>query len=138
RSAHRSQAFERTAAALDRYTGEWLRMRADTCAATHQRGEQSSELLDLRMQCLDGLRTEVRALVTALSERPTETSIAWALPAVSELRPVALCADVAALRQAVPLPVDPARRAALEQLTERVARVEALHRTGRTREALPL
>ena len=50
--ASAADAWDRAARMLDRYTADWLRMYVDTCAATQLRGEQSAEVLDLRMDCL--------------------------------------------------------------------------------------
>ncbi len=58
-----ARAFANTVAALDEWTASWLGARQDACAATRLRGEQSSELLDQRMACLDTLLAEERALV---------------------------------------------------------------------------
>ncbi len=38
---------------LDGYAARWLAMYRDSCEATHVRGEQSTEVLDLRTACLD-------------------------------------------------------------------------------------
>ena len=58
-----ARAFANAAAALDEWTTSWLGARQDACAATRLRGEQSTELLDQRMACLDTLLAEERALV---------------------------------------------------------------------------
>src|SRR6188508_2070861 len=42
-----------TTEALDGYGRDWAAMRVEACRATRVTGEQSAELLDLRMQCLD-------------------------------------------------------------------------------------
>src|SRR5262249_45988664 len=38
---------------LDRYATQWVKTRTDACEATQIRAEQSAQLMDLRMQCLD-------------------------------------------------------------------------------------
>ncbi len=58
-----ARAFATSAAALDEWTASWLHARQDACAATRLRGEQSAEMLDLRMACLDARLAEERALV---------------------------------------------------------------------------
>src|SRR5262249_23660080 len=55
-------AFARTSATLDAYAHDWVAMRTSACEATRLRGEQSEELLDLRMECLDQRGRELRAL----------------------------------------------------------------------------
>ena len=42
-------------------------MYLQTCEATHVRGEQSAEVLDLRMSCLNDNLDQVRALTNALA-----------------------------------------------------------------------
>lgn len=62
-------AFARAAHTLDGYAGGWIDMHTSACEATRLRGEQSEELLDLRMQCLterlDALRATVDVLAAA-------------------------------------------------------------------------
>src|SRR5207253_7114362 len=49
---------------LDRYTQGWTAAHTEACEATRVRGEQSEQVLDRRMQCLDDRLSDVRALVT--------------------------------------------------------------------------
>src|SRR6185369_447015 len=48
--------------ALEGYLGAWTGMYTEACEATHARGEQSAEVLDLRMSCLQDRLGEVRAV----------------------------------------------------------------------------
>ena len=68
--------------------------RGEACEATLVRGEQSPELMDLRMLCLDRRRGELRALVRALAVELDPTK---ALDGAARLTPIASCADVTAL-----------------------------------------
>ena len=43
-------------------------MHRDACEATHLRGEQSAEVLDLRMVCLQERFNEVRALTNVFAD----------------------------------------------------------------------
>ena len=58
--AYAATTFEKVRAILNRYAQSWTEMYVDACEATHVRGEQSADVLDLRMagldECLDGLR----------------------------------------------------------------------------------
>ncbi|HTM22661.1 MAG TPA: tetratricopeptide repeat protein, partial [Kofleriaceae bacterium] len=114
---------------LDDYTGRWLERRTDVCQATRVRGEQSEEVLDLRMHCLDRRLAEVGALGAALGAADAHL-IGRALDLVDSLQPLATCDDIAALSAAKPLPADPARRAAVEALDPRLADLELSQRTG--------
>ena len=49
-------AWQGARAVLDDYAREWARVYQDSCEATHVRGEQSANLLDLRMACLNDRR----------------------------------------------------------------------------------
>src|SRR5262249_29576001 len=51
---------------VDDYAHAWTTMRRDACEATRLRGEQSEELMDLRMACLDGRLGELGALVDVM------------------------------------------------------------------------
>jgi tetratricopeptide (TPR) repeat protein len=123
-------AFASASEALDRYTTAWTTMRTDACRATHERGEQSQALLDLRMACLDRRLGELGALVDQLRTGGAET-IDKAVQAVEALTSVASCADVAALTAIVALPADPSLRARVAAARTTLATVKALSDTGR-------
>ncbi len=59
------------------------------------RGEQSDELLDRRMLCLDRRLDELRATVAALSATPGVEVASHALDATLALTPIDRCADTA-------------------------------------------
>ena len=46
-------AFRGVTKLLDDYAAKWAGLYRDACEATHVRGEQSEEVLDLRMGCLN-------------------------------------------------------------------------------------
>jgi tetratricopeptide (TPR) repeat protein len=94
---------------LDHYAHDWAEQRVEACRATHERGEQSGALLDLRMACLDRRLGELGALI----ERVTPAGAAQATEA---LVPLSACADVASLAAVVPLPDAPAARVRVVQL----------------------
>jgi len=82
---------------LDAYAETWTATRRDACEATHVRGAQSSELLDLRMACLDARAHTFDSLVTRLESADRDTA-RHAVAAVLHLPPVEDCEDAAALR----------------------------------------
>ncbi len=59
--------WQQISSGLDTYIGHWRDMYQETCEATHVRGEQSEEVLDLRMRCLNENLDDVRALTTVSS-----------------------------------------------------------------------
>ena len=65
----------RVSKALDDYIGQWSTMYLETCEATHVRGDQSAEVLDLRMSCLAENLDDVRALTNVLSAANADTNV---------------------------------------------------------------
>src|SRR5439155_10781321 len=55
-----------TEPAVDAYAARWVKLRTDVCEATRVRGDQSEQLLDLRIRCLDRRLDEVAAYLSLL------------------------------------------------------------------------
>ena len=130
-------SFETVRDALDRHVTAWNAMHRDACEATHVHGEQSSEVLDLRMTCLQDRLTEIRALTDVLTDANREV-VTRAPEAVQGLGSLQRCADVAALRAVVRPPEDPAIRRAVDDVRTRLAEVKALTDAGRMKRALAI
>jgi eukaryotic-like serine/threonine-protein kinase len=133
--AFAADAFAGVARAVDRYASEWTAQHDDACEATRVRGEQSAELLDLRMECLSERLDELRAQLDEFASADGEVverapSIARALP------PPSSCGDAAALRAPV-RPPDGRSRRRVESLRRELARVRALWQAGRYAQADP-
>lgn len=90
-------AWQRVERALDARAAGWQRMRIEACEATRVRGEQSVELLDRRMACLDDRAGELRAL-TDLLVVPDRRTVGRAVAAIDGLDPLEACSRGAALR----------------------------------------
>ncbi|MCB9574394.1 MAG: tetratricopeptide repeat protein [Kofleriaceae bacterium] len=103
-------------------------MRHDACVATRVRGDQSEDVLDVRMLCLERRRRELGEVVDLLAHADA-AGVGAAVDVATALPPVADCADVATLTAPLPLPRDPALRAAVEGLHAEIARVDALRIT---------
>jgi tetratricopeptide (TPR) repeat protein/predicted Ser/Thr protein kinase len=116
--------------ALDAYAGEWVAGRTEACEATRRRGEQSEDLMDRRMSCLDGRLEDLRALTELLAGADAKL-VEKSVQAVYALPPIASCADRQALLARVPPPVDAAARSRVEQSRRKLARVRALRIAGR-------
>ena len=99
------QAFAGAARLLDDYVGRWASMYRDACEATHVRGEQSAEVLDLRMACLQERLTSVRAL-TDLFANADGKVVENAVGAASALPRLDRCADVPLLKAVIKPPPD--------------------------------
>ena len=100
-------------------------MYVEACEATHVRGEQSAEVLDLRMACLAENLDDLKALTRVLSDADV-TATAHAVTAVQGLPDVKRCSDVAVLRARTPLPRDQRRRESVQRLRTSMKEVEAL------------
>jgi eukaryotic-like serine/threonine-protein kinase len=128
------ESWTRVSSLLDGYAQSWTTAYTDTCEATHVRGDQSAEVLDLRMSCLDGARAGFRALTDVLSHADSRTVIE-AVNAAHALPPIDRCDDVVTLRAAVSLPTDAGVRARVAEMRTRLAEVKALTDTGKWTEA---
>ena len=124
-----ADTWTRVSSLLDDYRRQWTGAYTDTCEATHVRGDQSPEVLDLRMSCLEGQRGALRAL-TDLFSRADGGALVQAVNAVHALPAVDRCADISALRAVIPPPTDPTMRARIAELEKRLAETKALSDTG--------
>jgi tetratricopeptide (TPR) repeat protein/tRNA A-37 threonylcarbamoyl transferase component Bud32 len=126
---------ERTVAALDAYARALGQGRTDACEGTHVRHEQSETLMLQRVRCLDGRQRRLQALVGVLVHADVEV-LENAVDAAHGLAPVEPCADLGYVSSEVPLPDDPAEAAAVADVEQQLADVEALHHAGKYAEAL--
>jgi tetratricopeptide (TPR) repeat protein/tRNA A-37 threonylcarbamoyl transferase component Bud32 len=127
-------SFTAAAGLLDRYLTAWRDIHHDACIATRIRGEQSEEVMELRMECLDRRRGEVRALVDLMA-RADARVVERAVTTVHDLPSLDECSNADALRQLVRPPANPAARAKVAELRSRLAEIGAQLKIGRNREA---
>jgi tetratricopeptide (TPR) repeat protein len=127
-------SWQRVSRLLDEYIGGWSSMYIETCEATHVRGEQSADVLDLRMSCLNDNLDQVRALTNVLASADG-AAIGRAVAATHDLTPVSRCADVALLRSAVALPRDQKTLDAVRELRTSLREAQALRDVANFREA---
>ncbi len=118
---------QNTQRAVDVYGVRWVEARTTVCNATHLRGTQSSDLLDLRMACLDQMQLEATALFDVLASSREGLR---ALDAVVRLDPPEHCID-ATQRTAVVPPRDATRRTAFDALQRSLADARADFRLAR-------
>jgi tetratricopeptide (TPR) repeat protein/tRNA A-37 threonylcarbamoyl transferase component Bud32 len=130
-------AFRGAERALDGYAKAWAEMHTSACEATRLRGEQSEELLDLRMECLGERREEMRALVDLFTRADAQV-VEKAVQAASTLGGLDGCANTAVLKAPVRLPSDPAKRARIDELRKRLAMVKALHEAAKYSDGLAI
>ena len=133
-----ADTFTRVASRIDGYARAWTAARGEACEATQLRGDQSAELMDLRMACLDRRLADVDALVSVFATSTSGEVVDKAVAATENLPSLAGCSDVAALRAIVPPPTDPATRAKVDELRGTLAKTRALLETGQYRDGLPI
>lgn len=121
--------FSTVRRALDRYADDWKKMYEEACQATHVRGDQSADVMDLRMSCLDERRGRLQALVGVLAEA-NGVVVENAVGAVNALPSLERCADVALLRTVVTPPEGAEAQARVVDLRRDLARVEARGNSG--------
>ncbi|TMQ19702.1 MAG: tetratricopeptide repeat protein [Deltaproteobacteria bacterium] len=127
--------FTRVAHTLDGYAGRWVDMHTSACEAARVRGEQSEELLDLRMQCLAERLDALRATVDVLAVADA-TVVAKASSAATALPPLDDCGNLVLLRALVRPPADPTTRDHLVGLRRRLAEARAQSNVGKVSQAL--
>jgi tetratricopeptide (TPR) repeat protein/predicted Ser/Thr protein kinase len=130
-----ADAWRATERALDEYARRFVGMHTEACEATRIHGDQSEELLDLRVQCLS-TRLGGLAALSAVFAQADSRVVEKAAEAGQRLAPVADCADVAALRSGAPPRADEAARAHVAEARSNLDRAKALADTGKPREAL--
>jgi len=131
------QSSRRVVELLGAYASGWTRMHTEACEATRVRGEQTEDLLSLRMVCLERRRKNLGALVGLLAEADAKV-VERSVDAAAALPSLEPCQDIDSLPDQAPLPADPARRATIEQLGAQIAWLKALHDAGRYKAALEL
>ena len=134
-TSYASTAVSEVQRELDAWTGQWITGHREACEATLVRREQSDELFDLRMACLDRRLAELTSLVELFVDVDA-AMLARALPALESLAPVDACADAQGLRAAVPLPEEPGARAELLALQVEISRGAQLRELGRFVDAI--
>ncbi|MEM9462359.1 MAG: serine/threonine-protein kinase [Myxococcota bacterium] len=100
------EVWDRAQRVLDAYADDWVDMHTEACEATATRGEQSPQLLDLRMRCLHRAAVDLRATVDTLADADAKI-VHNAHKLTANLRPLSRCADIEALTAEVePPPMD--------------------------------
>ncbi len=117
-------ALDGASAKLDIYAARWVNMHRETCEATRVSGEQSIELMDRRMACLDVRLTELRSLVDFFVDA-NDSLISRAVSAASRLSSLDDCADLVGLTAGERPPSDPISQTHIARSNEYLARARA-------------
>jgi tetratricopeptide (TPR) repeat protein len=123
--------FARIAAAFDGGAERWSAMRVEACRATRVERRQSELVLDRRVACLDRWLDELADTVGVAERARDRGEVDQAVRASTALSPLAACADVRALDEALPLPDGAPERATAIDLARRTKELEVEQRAGR-------
>jgi len=122
--------FATVSRALTIYAQNWANMYKETCEATDLRHEQSADVMDLRMECLQERLGGIRALTDVFAGASGEV-VENAVSAANTLETLDRCSNVPLLRAVVRPPEDPTTKANVAALRERMAEVKAQFDAGR-------
>jgi eukaryotic-like serine/threonine-protein kinase len=114
---------------LEDYLTRWTGIYTEACEATNVRGEQSAEILDLRMACLRDRLNGVRALAQVFGHADGDV-VDNAVGAAGALGTLELCSDPKLLRNVMPPPEDVATRDEVARIRSGIADAKALHDSG--------
>jgi tetratricopeptide (TPR) repeat protein len=120
---------------LERFDRAWPKARFEVCAATRARGEQSEQLMDLRMACLDDRRRLTQGLVDVWLRGGDGVVLDHAVEAAMETTALGACdpARVLADRRA---DLDAAAQDREAVVARRLAEADMLRRAGKPDDAL--
>lgn len=132
---HAGMTADRVTERLDGYTSQWVAMHRAACVA-NERGEQSPDLLDRRMACLDRRLAQVGALLDQFVHRADGGLVDRAVDVVANLEPLPSCANAAALLSIASPPADPVRRVRVIELEHQTDRADLELVVGRAQAAM--
>jgi eukaryotic-like serine/threonine-protein kinase len=117
---------------IDSYRTRWVSSHTETCEATHVHGSQSTELLDLRMDCLQRQLTALQALLELFAT--ADTGVVEKAPlATARLPDPHACTNIETLRARVP--ADPRIRDEVAAMRDELTRARVGLHTGRPGDA---
>jgi len=133
--SYAADVFATASRALTAYAQSWANMYKETCEATQIRHDQSADVLDLRMSCLQERLGGLRALTNVFDDANGDV-VENAVNATNALATLDRCADVPLLRAVIRPPEDPATRAKVADLRRRLANLKARFDAGKWKQAL--
>jgi tRNA A-37 threonylcarbamoyl transferase component Bud32/tetratricopeptide (TPR) repeat protein len=116
-----NRIFDAANQAIADHLAEWLLAYKEACEATQVRGEQSADVLDLRMGCLTEDLESVGVVASLLSQATPEVVDNAAFSVSANVRDLGRCSNLNNLRTSMPLPKDPAVRARVENVQRALA-----------------
>ena len=101
--SYSGDSFMRVHKRLEAYLEKWKNLYTEICLATRVRGEQSEELMDLKIECLDGQLKNVQALATVFAQAD-RVVVERSVQAVESLSNLVGCLDTDSLRKRIKAP----------------------------------
>ena len=120
---------------LDGYADSWVGKHEEVCEATHVRGMQSEQLLDVRMACLERGRSELRALTEVFVDADADV-VVKSVAATHKLTDLEPCLEIREIPSRNALPDDPDARKKIDAVLGDVDRAKAQWLAGRYEEAV--
>ena len=133
--SYAADVWETVSRALTGYAQSWARMYKDTCEATQVRHEQSPEVLDLRMACLQERLGGLQALTDVFAQATGEV-VENAVSATNAIETLDRCADVPTLRAVIRPPEDQQAVARVGDMRKLLAETKARFDAGRWKKSL--
>ncbi len=133
--SYAADVYETVRRSLSQYARRWSETYKETCEATQVRHEQSPEVLDLRMSCLNERLNGMRAL-TQVFATANDGTVENAASAVDALGTLDRCSNVALLRAVIQPPEDRKTRALVDDLRVQLADLKAQFDAGQWKQAL--
>ncbi len=130
-------SWSRVEGHLDAYADGWVAAHRDACEATSVRAEQSTEVLDLRMGCLQTRLRDLEALTGVLAQTKPE-GVESAVAAAASLPSLEACSNLEYLQARIKPPTDPDTAREVERIREDLARAASLERAHDFEPALAL
>jgi tetratricopeptide (TPR) repeat protein len=124
-----------TSRALSNYASAWTAMYKETCQSAVVNKVQSTEVMDLRMDCLNERLGGLHALTEVFADADGEV-VENAVSASNALASLDRCANVPVLRAVVKPPENAETKAKVDDLRKRLAGVKAKFDAGQWKEAL--
>jgi tetratricopeptide (TPR) repeat protein/predicted Ser/Thr protein kinase len=125
-----AEVASRVSSMLDAYARGWVEASTEACRATRLRGEQTEQLLSLRVVCLERRLQDMKAVTGVLAAADAEL-VGKAADTLSLLPSVRGCEDVSTLSQVEPAPDAPQAREQIERISRELSQLKALTDAGR-------
>jgi len=133
--SYAADVYETVTRELTSYAQSWTTMYKQTCEATQVRHEQSNEVLDLRMSCLNERLNGFHALTDVFADATGEV-VENAVSATNALATLDRCADISTLRAVIRPPDNSGTVAKVDELRRRLADLKARFDAGRWKQSL--